>query len=180
MRRHQQLCNLGPFQKLNNIIISLYIKQETKGNQEAKANEQSLVIVFIDPTAVYNTNVKMAEDSSNDRPEKRCKLADGRRSTTKKDWFSSLPQSCSTNIFNYVAASPDDVMNILSFISKQSRKDCLHESIVHTIVPTIYFSSRASVTNTNANANSSSLEMTTRTMLQKLKNHQFLMGNDKA
>ena len=114
----------------------------------------------------------MAEDPSNDRPEKRCKLADGRRSTTKKDWFSSLPQSCSTNIFNYVAASPDDVMN-MSFISKQSRKDCLHESIVQTVVPTIYFSSRTS-------ANSSSLEMTTRTMLQKLKNHQFLMGNDKA
>ena len=122
----------------------------------------------------------MAEDSSNNRPEKRCKLSGGSVVLYGKeapsipipvDLFSSLPQPCMTNIFNYAAASPDDVTDILSFISKQSRKDCLHESIVQKIVPTIYLSGRPRVR---------SSVYATRTILQKLKNHQFLMGNEKG
>ena len=122
----------------------------------------------------------MAEDSSNNRPEKRCKLSGGSVVLYGKeapsipvpvDLFSSLPQPCMTNIFNYAATSPDDVTDILSFISKQSRKDCLHESIVQKIVPTIYLSGRPRVR---------SSVYPTRTILQKLKNHQFLMGNEKG
>ena len=88
----------------------------------------------------------------------------------------------------------------MSLISKQSRSDCLHESIVQKIVPTIYLSSgraqqreeamitTATQRRSSCRANESKsereeyelLEMITRTMLQKLQNRQFLMGQDKA
>ena len=117
------------------------------------------------------------------------------------DVFSSLPQQIITNVFNYAAASPDDVTDTLSLISKQSRKDCLHESIVHKFVPTMYLSSRPTAS-ANASARSktkimtvayeklklanhrknsaSSAEVTTRTMLEKLRNRQLLVGNEKG
>ena len=84
--------------------------------------------------------------------------------------FSSLTQSCITNIFNYAAATPDDSRDILLLTSKQSRIDCLHESIMSKIVPTMSLSSGPILDST----------MTTRTILQKLKNRQFLMGNKKG
>jgi len=117
------------------------------------------------------------------------------------DLFSSLPQQIITHVFNYAAASPDDVTDTLSLISKQSRKDCLHESIVHKFVPTMYLSSRPTASATllknyclmaageKANGSimkslrknsASSAEVTTRTMLEKLRNRQLLVGNEKG
>ena len=122
--------------------------------------------------------------------------------------LSSLPQSCSTTIFNYAAVTPEEVRDILSLISKQSRKDCFHKGIVQKIVPTIdlkcrhakdfplpsgwesglnshgetyYYNDSTQVTSyTRPDNRETAKEIATRTMLQKLNNHSFLMGTNKG
>ena len=130
------------------------------------------------------------------------------RQIYKTDWFSALPQSCITNIFNYAAVTPEKVRDILSLISKQLRKDCFHEGIVQKIVPTIYLSRNHAKdpplpsgwdsdvdingqmyyyndntqedSDTRPDNRGNDKEIATRTMLQKLKDHSFLMGTTKG